>query len=136
MTLARLLVVACLSFACTVDDGEDGAEDTTAGDTTGVMASPQYGACPGGSNDECEEPTPFCFEQLGICMKACAGVETCAEAPPEGGATPVCALLEYDAQPFQICALSCGVDADCPASQRCASVIECQDCMTPICQPG
>ncbi len=98
------------------------------------MVSPYYRACPSLSDAECEEPTPACFADLRICVRSCTEVEDCPEAPPEGSATPVCAQMEFHSQTFQICALSCGVDADCPPGQACASVVQCSECPTPICQ--
>ena len=128
-----LLLLASLTCACVAeaDDGDgatEGADGTTAGE-----ASAQYRAC--SANEDCEEPTPFCFAQLGVCMKACAVVETCPEAPPEGSAAPVCALTEYDAQQYQVCLLQCGDADDCPEGMGCAPVPECQDCEGSICQP-
>ncbi|MEX1369402.1 MAG: hypothetical protein AB1Z98_40115 [Nannocystaceae bacterium] len=134
MSYARFLVVltslAALPSTGCVDDQSDDAADA---DTTAGEVSPQYRAC--AANDDCEDPTPFCFTQLGVCMRACAVVDTCAEAPPEGNAEPTCALLEYDAQPYQVCLLSCSDAADCPEGMACAPVPECQDCKGSICQP-
>lgn len=126
-----LLVLAWLGCACVSDDGEGATEG--ADGTTGEPSSPQYRAC--SANEDCEDPTPFCFTQLGVCMKACAVAETCPEAPPEGSAAPGCALTEYDMQPYQVCLLQCGDADDCPEGMGCAPVPECQDCEGSICQP-
>lgn len=123
-----LLILCSLSLACVTDDG-DGADgmDTTAGEL-----SPQYRSC--SASEDCEEPTPFCFTQLGVCMKACAVVDTCPEAPPEGSAAAVCGLSDYGGQEYQVCLLQCGDADDCPEGQACAPVPECQDCEGSICQ--
>ena len=127
MKLLPLLLLASIGSGCVTDEMEGGE-----GDTSGGELSPQYRACQ--ASEDCEDPTPFCFTQLGVCMKACAVVDTCPEAPPEGSAAPVCALTEYDAQPYQVCLLQCGDADDCPEGMGCAPVPECQDCDGSVCQ--
>jgi len=133
MIFARVVLLLALSLgACVTDEGEGGTEGSS-GTTTGED-SPQYRAC--AVNDDCDDPTPFCFAQLGVCMKACAAVETCPAPPSEGSAAPVCALMEFDAQPYQVCLLSCGEDDDCPEGLVCGAVAECEDCGGSVCRGG
>lgn len=135
MRLAPVLLLALvpLLWACPGGDEQDDSEATEGEGTTAAEVSPQYGSC--SSNENCEDPTPFCFAPLGVCMTACAVAETCPQGPPEAETTPVCALSEVDQQPYQVCLLSCTSAEQCPAGQTCAAFPECQDCPGPVCQP-